>query len=177
MSTCFTIGISLLLPCTFKHFLHFQHCTDQCCTLSAHSRQNCWKGSSYVMSMISDEEEGICVLCRFGMTAYTDNSILLGIIQLQFVLFVWPIAITHSTVRNSSIHEACSFKGVSLHALNFLVLYCYWYSFISVCVCVCVCVCVRARVFFFFLRGIIEENKKCKQFFPTWQENNSKSDR
>ena len=51
MSTCFTIGISLLLLHTFKHFLHFQHCIDQCWTLSAHSRQNGWKGGSYVLSM------------------------------------------------------------------------------------------------------------------------------
>jgi hypothetical protein len=77
MCTCFTVGISLLLPCTFKHFLHFQCCTDQCCTLSALSRQNCWKGSSYVPSMISDKEEGICVLCRFGTITYN------GIIPLS----------------------------------------------------------------------------------------------
>jgi len=26
--------------------------------------------------MINDEEEGICVLCRFGMIAYKDKSII-----------------------------------------------------------------------------------------------------
>jgi len=76
MSTCFMVGISLLLLHTLKHFLHFQHCTDQCWTLPAHSRQNCWKGSSYAPSMSSDEDEGICVLCRFGMITYRDNGII-----------------------------------------------------------------------------------------------------
>jgi hypothetical protein len=117
MCTCYS-SISLFLPRTFTHFLHLQHCTDQCCILSAHSRQNCWKGSSYVPSTISDEEGGIWVLCRFGMIPCKDTGI---------------IPLSSETV---SYMKACSIKGVSLHAINFLVLYCYWYSFISyICFC------------------------------------------